>query len=92
MEVTKLAVPDTWVPFAGELIVTEPAGVGVEVGVEVFVVVAVEVAVTVGVEVRVGVGRRLAAIAVPPPATAINKVTATMRRQLILFMHSFSSV
>jgi len=66
--------------------------VGVEVGVAVFVAVAVEVAVNVGVLVRVGVGRRLAAIAVPPPATAINKVTATMRKQLILFMHSFSSV
>ena len=92
MEVTKLTVPDTLAPFAGDLIVTEPAGAGVEVGVAVFVAVAVEVAVKVGVLVRVGVGRRLAAIAVPPPATAINKVTATMRKQLILFMHSFSSV
>ena len=33
MEVTKLTEPETVAPFAGELIVTEPAGVGVEVGV-----------------------------------------------------------
>ena len=35
MEVTKLTVPETVAPFAGELIVTEPAGVGVELGVAV---------------------------------------------------------
>ena len=35
MEVTKLTVPDTLAPFAGELIVSEAAGVGVEVCAEI---------------------------------------------------------
>jgi hypothetical protein len=84
LEVTKLTAPDTWAPFAGELIVTEPAGAGVEVevegGVELRVGVGVEVAVAVRVEVRVGVGRCFAASAVPRLATTVNSAIAAMRR------------
>ena len=44
MEVTKLTVPDTLAPFTGELIVSEAAGVGVEVGVGMAAALVVRVA------------------------------------------------
>jgi len=44
LEVTKLTVPDTWAPFAGELIVSDAAGVGVEVGVEIAAALVASVA------------------------------------------------
>ena len=44
LEVTKLTVPDTLAPFAGELIVSEAAGVGVEVGVGIAAALVVRVA------------------------------------------------
>jgi hypothetical protein len=78
LEVTKLTVPDTLAPFAGELIVTESAGAAVEVGAG--VEVSVRVGVEVAVEVRVGAGRCFAAIALPRPTITINNVIATIRR------------
>jgi len=65
------------VPKVEEDVGVGTVGVGVP-GTE-LVAVAVEVAGTVGVEARVCVGS-FAAIALPPPATTINKVIATMKR------------
>ena len=80
---TKLTVPETVAPFAGELIVTEPAGAGVGAGVcglAACVGVGVEVTIAVRVAVRVGAGLRFAAIEVPRLATTVKSVTVTMRR------------